>query len=62
MVDQAPSIFADPTLIRIALCVGAIWVLRWTEMTKGAEHKSNLGRQLRRERRAAGGERATSYR
>ncbi len=45
MIDQALSIFADPIVIRMALCIGVIWVLRWTEMPKGAEHESNLGRQ-----------------
>lgn len=32
MLDQLSSIFADPELIKIALCIGAIWVLRWIDM------------------------------
>jgi hypothetical protein len=34
MNEVLQSLAADPRLIEIALCVGAIWVLRWIEMMK----------------------------
>lgn len=34
MIDHVFSIFADPQLIKIALCLVAILVLRWIEMSE----------------------------
>jgi hypothetical protein len=34
MNDQLLSLAADPGLLEIALCIGAIWVLRWIEAMK----------------------------
>jgi hypothetical protein len=34
MSEQLLSLASDPRLIEIALCVGAIWVLRWIELMK----------------------------
>lgn len=34
MNGQLPSLVADPSLIEMALCVGAICVLRWIESMK----------------------------
>jgi hypothetical protein len=34
MEQELLSLFADPRLSEIALCLGAIWVLRWIDLMK----------------------------
>jgi hypothetical protein len=34
MIEHLLSLAGDPRVIGMALCVGAIWVLRWIEMVK----------------------------
>ena len=34
MVDELFALFADPRLLQIVLCVGAIGVLRWISLSE----------------------------